>query len=334
MEEYFSSFPMGKAGRIMRRSVFVFLQNFQYFTSTPALLAFPFAVSCLLSQSLISSSYLFPLVQGRLRSLFLAAGFPPSSELFAILNLKLSQTILSSLFVLPFTLSFLLLSKASIIRALHHLKPAEKHAFFSWILILNPLLTTQLCNSLIILSANATCFCLLVISFNCSDVLGISSPRTLLLLSATGAILYSIVLANAYIICNLSLIVSGIEKSGGLNSILKACVLIRGRTATALSLAVPINIALAAIEALFQFRVVRAYHRAMAPNSSMVLEAMLIAYLYAILLVLDTIVGSVFLKSCKPVYQIDQEDTYSHQIEIQERDEKSFGKVKALELVL
>ncbi|KAK4395931.1 hypothetical protein Sango_1747400 [Sesamum angolense] len=53
----------------------------------------------------------------------------------------------------------------------------------------------------------------------------------------------------------------------------------------------------------------------------MVLEAMLIAYLYAILLVLDTILGFAFLKSCKPDYQIDH-------IEIQERNDKSLRKIK------
>ncbi|KAI3463931.1 hypothetical protein Pfo_020594 [Paulownia fortunei] len=333
MQEYHSSLPMGKAGRIIRRSIFSFLQNYQYFTSTPSLLAFPFAASYLLSQSLIPSSHLFPLVHGRLRSLFLAAGFPPSSELFAILSLKLSQTILTFLFVCPFTFSFLLLAKASIIKALDHHKVAEQPAVSSWILLFNPLLITQLCNSLVILAANATCFFLLVISFNCFHVLGLSSPGPLLLLSATGAIVYSIILANAYIICILALVSSGMEKHGGFISILKACVLIQGRTATALSLAVPINMALAAIEALFQYRIIRAYHRARAPNSAMLLEGMLIAYLYAVLLVLDTVVGCVFWRSCKTDHQIDQEEMYSHQIEIQVRDGKSYAKPKALEML-
>ncbi|KAK6123054.1 hypothetical protein DH2020_043206 [Rehmannia glutinosa] len=323
-EEYYSSsFPMAKPTKIMRTSIFLFLQNFQHFTSTPTLLAVPFAVSTLLSQPLIASSPLFPLVHGRLRSLLAAAGFPPSLELFAILNLKLSQTILSFLFALPFTLSFLLLSKASTITTLFH-----KNAIFSWISIHNPLLITQCCNSIVVLSANATCFCVLLIFFNCYDLLGLSSPRTLLLLFATGAIIYSIVLANAYVVCNLSLIVSGIEKRGGANAILKACLLVRGRTATALSLAVPMNMALAAVEALFQYRVVRAYNREMAIDCYIVLEAMLVAYMYSALIVLDTIVGSVFLKSCKT-------DFY-HQIEIQERDYEKclLGKEKKLELVM
>ncbi|KAL3819488.1 hypothetical protein ACJIZ3_005393 [Penstemon smallii] len=301
------------AVRIIRKSIFTFLKNYEYFTSTPALLAFPFAISTLLSQSLISqSSYLFLFVQTRLRSLFLAAGFP---ELFALVDLKLSQTILTFLFALPFTLSFLLLAKASVIRALGL---SLEYYHQPWILLFNPLLITQICNLVAILSVNATFFCILVV---CFDVLRIFSPGLLFLLSATGAVVYSIILANAYIMCNLALILSGIDKQGGFISIFRACVLIRGRVATALSLAVPINVGLAGIEALFQYRVVRAYnHRAMALNTSMVLEGILIGYLYAILLVLDTIAGSLFLESCKRTCRIDQEDVYCHKIEIQENE--------------
>ncbi|KAK4402275.1 hypothetical protein Sango_0968200 [Sesamum angolense] len=291
---------MGKAGAVIRRSIFSFLQNYHYFTSTPAVLAFPFAVSTLLSQSLISSSSLFPLVHGRLSSLFLAAGFPPHRS--------------SS----PFS--------ASVIKAIGHHKPAEQPSFSSWIPLFCPLLITQLCNSLVILAANATCFFLLVIFFNFFDVLGLSSPRSQLLLSATGAVIYSIILANAYITCNLALVLAGMEKRGGFISILKACVLIQARTATALSLAVPINMALAAIEALFQYRVVSAYHRAKGPDSAMLLEGMLIGYLYALLVVLDTVIGCVFWKNCKTDIQTDQEETYAHRIEIREIDGNFFAK--------
>ncbi|KAK4427884.1 hypothetical protein Salat_1557400 [Sesamum alatum] len=320
---------MGKAGAVLRRSIFSFLQSYQYFTSTPALLAFPFAVSTLLSQSIGASSSLFPSVHGRMSSLFLAAGFPPSSVLFTVLGLKLSQTILTFLFVCPFTFSFLLLAKASVIKAVGHHKPAEQPSFSSWIPLFSPLLITQLCNSLVILAANATCFFLLVMFFNLFDVLGLSSPQSQLLLSATGAVIYSIILANAYITCNLALVSAGMEKRGGFISILKACILIQGRTATALSLAVPINMALAATEVLFQYRVVSAYHRAKAPDSTMLLEGMLVAYLYSLLVVLDTVVACAFWRSCKTDIQTDQEETYTHRIEIREIDGKFFAKTEA-----
>lgn len=112
---------------------------------------------------------------------------------------------------------------------------------------------------------------------------------------------------------------------GGYLAILKACVLIGGRTSTALFLALPVNLALAGVEALFQYRVVRGYHLAEKPNSSLALEGLFIAYLYSILLVLDTIVSCMFFKSCKMGCLIEHDDRYSYSIEIGEEDGMDFG---------
>lgn len=313
----------------MRKSIFTFLQHYQYFT-TVALLAFPFSASILLAQKIIPSSSLVPIIHSRLHTLFDAAGFPQSLQFFSILNLKLSQTITSSILVLPFTLSFLLFTKASIIQYLTHQKPSPQPLFPSLLSLFNPLLLTQLCNFLLILSANATCFSLLFVAFNCLDGFSLSSPTSLLFLSATGVVFYSIILASALMISNLALISSGVDKYGGYIAILKACVLIRGRTSTALSLALPINLAMAAVEALFQFRVVRAYYyEAKNPTFPLPLEGMFIAYLYSILIVLDTIVGCMFFKSCKTDFWLDQEGSYSFCIEIGE-EARGFANVKVL----
>ncbi|KAL7139297.1 hypothetical protein ABFS83_09G041200 [Erythranthe nasuta] len=299
---------------IMRRSIFTFLQNFHRFTAAPSLLLLPFAAATLLS----SSSYIFPIIHGRFTSIFLAAGFPSSSQLFSILNLKLSQTLLSSIFVSPFTLSFLLLSKSSVITSLQKINSNHYNNSNKIITIFNRLFVTQICNSLVILSANATCFSLLVIAFNVSDlILGLSShPRFVLLTSAIGAVIYSVVLANAYVVCNLSLILSGLSEkknnkkknSCGFSSIIDACVVLMrgGGGGVALSLAVAMNLAMAAIEALFQYRVVRAYYYYRGDGAdvagfdwTVVLEAVVIAYMYSVVVVLDTIVGFVFLESCE-----------------------------------
>lgn len=309
---------METAAKIIRRSIYTFLQNYQFFTSVAALLAFPFSVSILLSQALVpSSTSLLPTVYNRLQNLFLAAGFPLSSEFFTILNLKLSQTISSSIFTLPFTLTFFLFAKASVIQALNRHKQSSPPSCIS---IFNPLLFTYVCNSILIISANATAFCLLFISFNFLEGFGFSSRNNLLLLSAAGIVLYSVLLANALIISNFSLVLSGTERSSGCLAILKACVMIRGRTATALALALPVNLALAGIEALFQYRIVRASHRGQTPSSLMALEGMLIAYMYSIILVLDTIATCIFFKTCKQSSCVDQEGRYPYKIEIAGED--------------
>lgn len=332
MEEQYPSIPMERTSKIFRRSIFTFLQKYQYFTTTSLLLALPFSASILMSQALLPFFPLLPTIHNRLRSLFYAAEFPPS-QFFSVLNLKLSQTIASSIFALPFTLSFLLMAKASIIQALNHHYHNKPSSLSSFLSIYNPILLTQLCNFLVILSANATCFSLFFIAFNTLEGSGYYTSTSLHLLSATGAIVYSIVLANTLIICNLASVSSGMDKCGGYLALLKACLLIRGRTGTALALAVPVNIALSAVEALFQYRVVRAFYAAKSSFSSMALEGFLIAYLYSIIVVIDTIVSCVFFKSCQKACWIDQEGRCDYRIEIERRDfdRLNAAKVKNLE---
>ena len=89
---------------------------------------------------------------------------------------------------------------------------------------------------------------------------------------------------------NLGLVIAGMEMfgngGGGYLATLRAFVLIRGRTSTALSLALPMNLTMAAIEALFQYRIVRSlsYYSSGSSRMGMVMvEAVLIFYLYSIL---------------------------------------------------
>ncbi|GMJ00021.1 hypothetical protein like AT5G61340 [Hibiscus trionum] len=312
---------------IMRRSIFSFLQNYHYFTTTAAILAFPYSLSILVSQFSVPHSPLLPAIHGQLKSIFMAAEFPPSSNLFTLLSFKISQTVSSSIFALPFTLSFFLLSKASVFHLLKHNNP-DFSSIFS---LYKPLFSTFVCNFFLLLAANSTAFSILFFGFHFINGFGfLSSPNWLTFMSAAGAVVYSMILANAIIVCNLALVCSGMEKSGGYMAILKACVLIKGRTLSALALAVPGNLVLAAIEALFHYRVVsRAYGYGRGDDFcgfSMGLEGVLIAYLYSIFVVVDTVVSSMFFKSCK------SEGRCCYRIEIvAEEDGNAYVKLKNIE---
>ncbi|KAE9601937.1 hypothetical protein Lal_00041030 [Lupinus albus] len=292
------------SAKILRRSIYNFLQNYHYFTSSAVFLAFPFSVSVLFSQALVIAPFSSLLLQiyTRLKTLFDAACFPSSSQLITILNLKVSQTITSSIFSLPFTLTFLLLAKACTIHALkNNRKPTLPPSFSinSILSLYKPLLQTYICNFFLILSANATAFCLMFLVFSCIEGLGYSSPNCLFFMSACGAVLFSVILANALVICNMALALSGIEGHGGYLAILKSCVLIKEKTSMALFLELPVNLALAALEALFNFRVVRTYHIVGKAWPYVALEGIFIAYLYSIFIILQTIVCCMFYKSFK-----------------------------------
>nr|AFK39790.1 unknown [Lotus japonicus] len=318
---------MDGSGKTLRRSIHCFLQNYHYFTSTAAFLAFPFSASILLPQALVpTSSSLLPQIYNHLRILFDAAGFPSSSQLF---TRKVSQTITSSIFTLPLTLTFFLIAKASTILALnHHRQNLLPPSFNCLIHHYKPILHTYIHNSFLILSANASSFCLFFLSLTFAEGLGYSSPSCTLFLSAATAVVSSVILATALVICNMALIISGMEGHGGYMAILKACVLLRGNTSKALFLALPGNLALAAIEALFQFRVVRAYHNVGNSINSwpfMALEGIFIAYLYSISIIIDTIVSCMFYKSCNMGSLVDQEDMHFSRIELAEEQNYELG---------
>ena len=276
---------MEDSSKIMRRSIHTFLQNYHHAT-TAAAIALPFSAALLLSQAFFSSSS--SSLHLRLNTLFHGAGFTSSLDFFNMLSLKLSQTLSSSLLTLLFSLTFLLFSKAYVIKLL-----SNNHDSFYYYL---PLLKTYVCNSLFLLSANASAFalCFFIASF------GLSSRSFYTLFSLVSAIIYSIIIANAYVITNLALVSSTSSSSSGgyTTTLLKACLLIRGRASTALALALPTNLGLAGVEALFQYRVGRSYYKEDRGITSIAVEGMLIAYLYALFLVLDTIVSFLFYQSC------------------------------------
>ncbi|KAF8016326.1 hypothetical protein BT93_H1742 [Corymbia citriodora subsp. variegata] len=316
---------MEETSRILRRSVHTFLQNYQYFTTVSASLALPFSALFLISQAFFipsssSSNLLLPqLLRDHFQVLFKAAGFPTSSGFFTILGQKLSETVTSSIFTLPLTTTFLLIAKSSVIRRLAQVKVLPSHPYSlppDLLSVYPPLLSTYVCGFLVILSANATAFFLLFFGFNCLEGFQLSASEHSLLSSVVAAIVYSMIIANTFIICNLALVLSGIDKHGGSLAIIKAYLMMRGRRATALAFAVIGNFALAATEALFRYRVLAPYHASGGFSLGILLEGCYIAYLYSVLIVLDTVLTCTFLRSCQVEELINCEDKFYCQIQI------------------
>lgn len=308
---------MEDPSKIMRRSVHTFLQNYHRVT-TAAAVVLPFSAGLLLSQPFFSSSSSSSTLHTRFNTLFRGAGFSSSHDFFNILSLKLSQTLSSSIFTLPFSLTFLIFSKAYVIKLLSNDCSADSSVYYL------RLLRTYICNFFFLLSANASAFALFFLAFNTLEAFGFSSRNLYTLLSVSSAIIYSIIIANAFVISNLALVSSPSSSSGGYTNILKACLLIRGRSSTALALALPTNLGLAGVEALFQYRVMRSYYKGDRDITSIALEGTFIAYLYALFLVLDTIVNFLFYQSCikneEDHQKIGTEDEYSIKIQISETE--------------
>ncbi|KAL5223540.1 hypothetical protein ABZP36_010179 [Zizania latifolia] len=296
-----SATTVARAGRVLRAAVAAFFNGYHCYTSVAALLVFPFSAAVLASGA-TSSSGMLRGVSARLRSMFHAAGFPPS-PFFALLNAKLSQTVFTFAATLPFTVTFLLLAKACVAamlrddggrRRLAALPPCATVAG-----AYPALVATHLFNSFVMLSANAAVFSLLFLAFNGADLLGFTSHAAMLALSAAGAIVYSVAVGIATVVCNLAVVVAAMERCAGHAAVLRACVVIRGRVPTALALALPTNLGMAAAEALFQLRVVSQRRLAGKLAPGVAGEAFSIAYIHALCVVLEIIVSCIFYRSCR-----------------------------------
>ncbi|CAK7322971.1 unnamed protein product [Dovyalis caffra] len=125
-------------------------------------------------------------------------------------------------------------------------------------------------------------------------------PSTNPLMNLAAGIFVYLVLTNTMVICNLALVVAVIDNCTAYKAIKKACVLRKGKNSMAFLLALPLNLGLVAIEALFRYRIVRSYHDHVFGRLriSMVLEGLFITYLFSLLMVLETITSYFFIKSC------------------------------------
>lgn len=260
---------------MMRKSIFIFLKYFHYFSTIPVLLLLPFSASILISKS-----------------------FPTSSKFCLFLTNSFSHSFFDSILITPFALSTFLIAKAYIIQALnhhyHHHGPSLP-PFSPCLSLYKPLLQTHLCNMVLSIAASMVIAIFVLITA--------SGFLHGLLQLVTRIVLYAFV-TNIIVLCNLALVVAGMENCSGYRAIYRAYLLRRsGTNSMALFLlAIPTQLGLASIKALFWYRLVRAYDQLGGrSNFGMALEGLLIAYLYSIVIVLDTIACWCFSRAANQI---------------------------------
>ncbi|CAN6338414.1 unnamed protein product [Urochloa humidicola] len=325
---------MGSAGKVVRTALHAFFRHYHPWSSAASLLALPFSAAALLARS--HPALLAPSgsLSRRLRRVLVAAGFPPASQLLFLLTHRLSQRASAFLAALPFSLSFLLLAKACAVHCCsspppppHQRRRREReHPPLAELLRSSypAMALTQVVNCLALLLANAAVFAALLAAFNAAEALNLlgggggapsasvsvsvsgdgegGGGRAVLALSAAGVIVYSVALANASAVCNLATVVAAAEGRGGARAMLKAVLMLlrAGDAATAVAASLPASLAAAAAEALFQLRVMRPYTATGGRvTPGMLCEGILVAYIHAMICVLDTVITAMVYQTCK-----------------------------------
>lgn len=252
---------MERAKKIIRRAIFTFLKDFQHFTSsTPILiLLLPFSVSSLLSQALLLH--------------------PPGP-----LDLPSSIFLLASCF--SSSVFFLVKAKSSILRALNPLEPLSSSAGSS---LHRPLLEIQGLNLFLL------CFFSALYGSIESLVLFPNHASVTLLLG----VIHYMICTNVTVVFNLAFVISKTRNLSACAAIQEAFSL-RVRDSTVVLLSLAFCTGSGAIEALFGYRMVRAPtpSRSGRYHLSISIEGLLIAHLYSILVVLDTIACFLYIDGC------------------------------------
>ncbi|KQJ86170.1 uncharacterized protein LOC100833751 [Brachypodium distachyon] len=337
--------PTTSARKVMRSAVAAFLDGYHCFSPVAAALALPFSAAVLATHAAalsMSSSSSSPasVVHAAVASAFRLAGLAATdsgSPLLSLLAAKLSQTLFVSAATLPFALTFLLLARACAAAILLRrprerrrrtlpptpLLPAVARAY-------GALLPTQLATLLLTVAAHAAALSLLSAAVSFAGLFGNSAASAAV--TAAGAIAYCVLVAMATVVCSLALAVAAMEAQSstgamvaGHAAVARACVLVRGRVRAALALALPARLAMAAAEALFQLRVVRnvatsaggATRSWAAPGVAG--EALSIAYIHALCVVLDIIVGCMFYTSCCKTTDDDNDDHKPRELEPEDK---------------
>eukprot|EP01018_Ginkgo_biloba_P024545 Gb_05407 [translate_table: standard] len=295
-------FILGSLG-IGNESLRILLQNSSFFASIAVLLISPASAAIILSHMLLDR-VLVPKIAVQIQAFGYASGFS-DAHFTKVIHHKLAENIASYIACFPFVVTFSLFAKAAVVHTVAYIysgnKPSVQRLMEALPTIWKRLVVTYMWVCLIVLGSNALVLLLMSAYINLLSVLGFSS-KWAFLAALGGGIVYSIVFAHAMIVCNLANIVSVMEDCYGIDAVLRAKFLIRGRTQIALLMALITNLSMAFVESLFHYRVMGRRSNPSVDHissSSVVWEAPLLIFMYALVGLMDAVMSSVFYYTCK-----------------------------------
>ncbi|EFJ33880.1 hypothetical protein SELMODRAFT_82741 [Selaginella moellendorffii] len=288
---------------IIKESVAALRAISSLFFWVAALLATPFSI-VVLSQAWITS----PVVENwaaRIEASALATRggvwFLPS---YRAACFKLVDNLVSHAFQLPFYITLAIPARATISWAVALLYSSRKfhlHSFLraAALKVCLRAIATYLWICAVMLACTTLILSLLVVVTTFFQALGLSVD-ILFLIVATICLAFSLLFAHLVIISNLSITISMLEDIQGRAALMKAILILRGRTQVGLLLFIIATAATASIDSLFQYRVVGVPGYKYAIDlSSKLWEMPLLVGMYSFLYLFNSIPSAIFYFTCK-----------------------------------
>lgn len=212
---------------------------------------------------------------------------------------RFAETVVSSAMCFPLYATLLLLSKTAIVYSVDCTYSRKKFDVFKFCLIVakfwKKILFTYMWVCTVIVGC-VTMFCVFLVAF-CSAlaVLGFS-PDVVVYCAMFVGLVFSVVFANAIIICNIAMVISVLEDVSGAQAMLRSSILIKGQTQVGLLIFLGSTIGMAFVEGLFEHRVKTLSY---GDGSSRVWEGPLLVVMYSFVMLIDSMMSAVFYFSCR-----------------------------------
>ncbi|KAL9226179.1 hypothetical protein vseg_002020 [Gypsophila vaccaria] len=291
---------------IMRETVRVLRFNCAGFMAIAALLICPF------SAFQLSGLFINHNVVRRLSVRFLliarASGLPLNDVVKQSCR-RFSEMAVANAVCLPLYVTLSLLSKAGVVYSVDCTYSKKRFDASTFCVVAKKLwgrvVVTYVWSCMAIIGVVTLCIMLLVALCNVFVLLGFTLDLILYPGMVVGLV-FSIVFANAIVICNVAIVVTVLEDSSGLQALLRSRALVKGRIQVGLVMYLMTTLGMAFVQGLFDHRVKTLSY---GDGSSRLWEGPLLVLMYSFVVLIDYMMTSVFYFSCRSYSQeeVDEE---------------------------
>ncbi|KAL1551086.1 hypothetical protein AAHA92_18972 [Salvia divinorum] len=281
---------------ILRETVWILRFNSGGFMAIVAVLICP--VSAVLLSNVLVDQSLVKRLSFRLLLVAKSSGLPLKPFVKQSCH-RMAEMVISAAMCFPLFVTLLLLSKAAVVHTVdctYSRKKFDASKFYGIICkIWKRIVTTYLWGCLV-MSGCLTFFIVLLVVVSCVFLI-MGFPSDLILYPAmVVGLIFSIIFANAIIICNTAIVISVLEDVAGPQAVLRSSSLIKGQTQVGLLIFLGSTIGMAFVEGLFEHRVKTLSY---GDGSSRLWEGPLLVVMYSFVVMIDSMMSTVFYFSCK-----------------------------------
>ncbi|KAK8615534.1 hypothetical protein V6N13_017119 [Hibiscus sabdariffa] len=290
-------FHSTNALEILREAVRILRYNCSGFMIILALLICPLS-AVLMSSNLLVGQYIVKSLTVRLMLVAETSGVPLRPSIKQSCQHFAEMTV-SSVMCFPLLLPFALLSKAAVIYCVDctYLKESADVSKFFVIIrkFWRRLLSTYLWMCMVIVGCVTTFAVFLVVACNVLSAIEFS-PDVIVYAMIMMGLVFAIVFANAIVVCNVGIVVCVLEEVSGIHALVRAFVLIKGHTRVGMMIFLGSTIGSTFVTGLFDHRVKTLSY---GDGSSRIWEGPLLVVMYSFVLLIDSMMTTVFYFSCR-----------------------------------